>query len=35
MHIIATDGCFDDQNGFIVGPQNDPNALELTISYEK
>ena len=34
MHIIATDGCFDDQDGFIVGPQHDPKALEHAFQLE-
>ncbi len=34
LHIIATDGCFYDQDGFIVGPQPDPKALEQAFRLE-
>ncbi len=27
LYIIATDGCFDDQGGFMVGPQPDPKTF--------
>jgi hypothetical protein len=34
LHIIATEGCFDDQDGFMVGPQPDPKALEQAFRLE-
>ncbi len=34
LHIIATDGCFYDQDDFMVGPQPDPKALEQDFRLE-
>ena len=34
QHIIVTDGCFNDQDGFMVGPQPDPKALEQAFWLE-
>jgi hypothetical protein len=34
MHIIAIYGCFVDQDGFMVGQQPDPKALEQAFWLE-
>ncbi len=34
LYVIATDGCFYDQDGFMVGPQPDPKALEQAFRLE-